>query len=267
MNENITGFEDEKSSLNSWMIFSNLLAFLILFGVIVFAFIMYSLKTPGDNIIIDDGTNNDSTYISIIEKANLDIEKLEGEIENLNDSNQIITDILTIRNDIIKDISAKMLLDGLDVVVDNNTGIISFKDVLFFSSNGTEITDTDKSFLVKFIPAYLSVLLSDKYIDYIENIGILGHADDGGNYVYNLGLSYNRAYSVAEYVIGMDLEQITGIADTEKYLKIIGFSSSSPIIVNGEIDRDRSRRVEFTFQLKDNEFLKQIWDELSGEPK
>ena len=67
--------------------------------------------------------------------------------------------------------------------------------------------------LQQFIPSYLDILLAEKNRNYIDEIIIEGHTDSSGqkgvnstneNYLYNLRLSQSRAFSVSQYVHGMD---------------------------------------------------------------
>jgi chemotaxis protein MotB len=115
-------------------------------------------------------------------------------------------------------------------------------------------------------------------------------------YLDNLGLSMLRAQSVVSYMLSMELDSI-GTLDNlpnivmcsdrlKGLLTATGASFSRPLDFNGEpmedvpyesiqngtfdrdtslIDFDRSRRVEITFRLNDEEYLKDIRELLSEE--
>lgn len=54
------------------------------------------------------------------------------------------------------------------------------------------------------MPKYLDILLKSGYEEYIAEIIIEGHTDRDGSYMYNMKLSQERAYSVAEYILSDD---------------------------------------------------------------
>ena len=112
------------------------------------------------------------------------------------------------------------------------------------------------------------MLLSPKYKDNISEILIEGHTDTEGNYLSNLELSQKRALAVAEYCLG-DNSGILTESQLEQMRSLIsatGRSYSKPVYDDkGEIDMAASRRVEFLFQLKDEEMVREMIEILSQE--
>ncbi len=107
------------------------------------------------------------------------------------------------------------------------------------------------------MPRYINILRREEFRDYISQIIIEGHTDDTGDYLYNLELSQDRAYSVVEAVYHEDVDELEYDDDLKEILTANGRSFGQPIYKDdGEtIDRDRSRRVEFQFRLKDEEMI------------
>lgn len=190
--------------------------------------------------------------------------KLKKALAKLSEAETITVDITTARSRIAAELIDRFSSMKIPVDIDKHTGSVRFSNALLFDINKETIKQEGKDYLKKFMPVYLSVLFSNKNIKYIDQIIIEGHADDGGSYQYNLGLSQNRAYSVADYIFSQNLVKLSGqgasvSSDISKYFTICGRSYSQPITVNGTIDRKLSRRVEFKFRLKD-----ELLDNLSG---
>lgn len=157
-----------------------------------------------------------------------------------------------------------MLIDefGNDVKIDKNTGAIKLKSEVLFDTNESELKPEGKVFLQKFMPKYLKVLLGDEEIkNSLSRIIIEGHTDDIGEYLYNLQLSQDRALNVVKFIVS-DEGNSKHNKDMKKYLSAIGRSKSDLIVENGTVLRDESRRVEFKFQLKDEETIKAILEEI-----
>jgi len=93
-------------------------------------------------------------------------------------------------------------------------------------------------------------LLRYKNLKYIDRITIEGHADEEGSYDYNLMLSQDRAATVVNTILSQNYLKATDGTDLKKLLAISGRSSSEPFMVDGVIDRSKSRRVEFILSLK-----------------
>jgi chemotaxis protein MotB len=151
---------------------------------------------------------------------------------------------------------------GENIAIDKNTGAIKLKSEILFDSNKSELKPEGKIFLTTFIPKYLDILLGDKEIkDNLSRIIIEGHTDDVGSYIYNLDLSQERASSVVKYIL-MDGVNQNNINDIEQYVSAIGRSKADLIKNGNEVLMAESRRVEFKFQLRDEDTIKAILNEI-----
>lgn len=87
----------------------------------------------------------------------------------------------------------------------------------------------------------------------IENIIIEGHTDSDGSYIYNLDLSQKRAYEVMNFIYTFYKSD-----KLQKLLMASGRSFSDPVFVNGVEDKDKSRRIEIKFSIKNDNALKDV---------
>ena len=104
-----------------------------------------------------------------------------------------------------------------------------------------------KNILDDFFPRYIAVLSRDEYRDNIEEIRIEGHTNSNGGYYSNM-LQY--CFSL----MSDDLEEwLKGLVTAN------GLSSSHLILkMNGEEDKDLSRRVEFRVRTNAEKQLEDI---------
>lgn len=169
-----------------------------------------------------------------------------------------LDDLVGVRTNIIRDLSASLTSADLKAKVDAN-GSIVLDSAVFFETGRSEIKEEGKALLNRFIPVYLNVLLSPKYSDYLGEIIIEGHTDSKGTYDNNLKLSQERALQVALYVLNM-----SGLNGQQKVLlqQILTATGKSwaDLIYNadGTEDAEASRRVEFKFSLKDADMIEEM---------
>lgn len=190
--------------------------------------------------------------------------ELLGQMQDLLDDQQAqLDEIIGVRSELIEDLKREFENSNLAVAVDEQTGAITFDSSILFSYNKADLTDSGKEFLDEFLPKYCRILLSSRYRDYVSEILIEGHTDSSGGYLYNLKLSQDRAYAVAEYALADDagilsdtqLERLRAVTST------VGRSSSDLILdENGEEDEEASRRVVFLFRLKDEEMIQEMME-------
>lgn len=176
------------------------------------------------------------------------------------EQNRTIEESLGVKRELIEDLDNA--LSGY-VTVDPGTGDIRFKSDILFAYNKDELMPNGKAFLNDFIPRYLDVILSDKYIDKIAEVIIEGHTDTDGGYTFNLQLSQARALSVAKFVVGENSSLVSQerLERLRKMVTATGKSYMHPIYFdesNSVIDAEKSRRVELKFRLKDDETIKTI---------
>lgn len=132
-----------------------------------------------------------------------------------------------------------------------------------FKSGSWELTTSFKTELASYIPRYLNILLKDSMRSKIREIRIEGHTDDvpfpqldPDPYLANLILSQRRTLNVMAYI--RDLPEYQNYTDSEKeqleywftanglsYGKALDNSSEYKYLSRQEINREKSRRVEF----------------------
>ncbi len=140
-------------------------------------------------------------------------------------------------------------------------GIVKISDLELFNINSYELSDKGKKYLDKFAPAYFNSLFSNDYLNKnVEKIIIQGHTDSqtfrgkysaDEQYMKNMELSLKRAYEVANYMTGTQYNKSNG-DKLRKMIIVEGASYSSPVLVNGKEDFNKSRRVELKIIMKNN---------------
>ncbi len=167
------------------------------------------------------------------------------------------------KENIIDELSTTFKQSDFEVQVDQKTGAVTFNSEILFDFAKSDLKPEGKKFLKKFLPEYFKVILSEENVDYVSEIIIEGHADTDGEYMHNLELSQDRAYSVASFC----LEENSGIVsdDQLKTLRKIvtanGRSFSDPVRnSNGKINKAKSRRVEIKFRPKNDKMIENMQD-------
>ena len=191
------------------------------------------------------------------------------ELQGIMDSQQEKLDrIIGVRSDLIEALKEEFEGSNLQISVDENTGAITMDSNILFEKNMDELKESGEEFLSAFMPRYINILLSPKYIEYVSEIIIEGHTDTTGSYLFNLDLSQKRAYSVAAYCIELGEKQLneTGLKQLQTVLTSSGRSFSDPVLKeDGSIDADASRRVEILFRLKDEEMIREMIEILNSD--
>ena len=207
--------------------------------------------------------------IAIQEETLKEQHELLNKLEALmSEQQQKLDDIIGVRTELVEALSKEFNNSDLHVSVDETTGGITFDASILFDYNKSVLKPSGKEFLSEFLPRYVDVLLSPRYKDHISEILIEGHTDTEGSYLANLELSQKRALSVAEYCLGDDSGILTDsqLEALREVVSATGRSYSDPIYnEKGEIDMAASRRVEFLFQLKDEEMVREMIEILSTE--
>ncbi|MDE5415124.1 OmpA family protein [Alkalihalobacterium chitinilyticum] len=167
-----------------------------------------------------------------------------------------IDQIMGVRVNLIQDLNEEFSDSTLNIEIDEKTGALIFNTDILFEFDATELKPEAFQFLDEFVPAYLDVLLERGYEDYISEIIIEGHADKIGSYLYNLELSQQRAFSVAEHILSEDFPYKNIQEHLKDKLTVNGRSfSEGRTDADGNYSNQESRRVEFKFRLKDEEIL------------
>ena len=170
-----------------------------------------------------------------------------------------IDDIVGMRTQIVSALSQTLSQSGLRAKVDASTGDIMLESAVFFEFNSFQLSPEGQALLDRFLPAYMSVLLSPEYKDYLGEIIIEGHTDSVGEYMTNLDLSQSRAQTVVRYCL---TTPALSSAQRELLRTLIvpkGKSYTDPVYnADGSINDEKSRRVEFKFSLRDSEMITEM---------
>lgn len=229
--------DDEETSY--WLSYSDMMAALLLIFVLIISFTMMQSQ-----IQYEEKEQQLQEKQELIEKQQEELDKLIG-----------------IRKELIEALKEEFDGSDLSVAVDPKTGSITLDSSILFDSGKYNLKDSGEKFLKKFIPKYINVLTDKQFNDYISEILIEGHTDSQGDFLYNLKLSQERAYSVAE----LCLDENKGVLSSKKIKKMRkvvtanGRSYSDPVLnKKGKENAEKSRRVEFSFRLKDSDMIMEM---------
>ena len=237
---------DTEEPMSFWQSYSDLMAALLLLFVLIMSLTLLQAKMDYDQKLKEQQEQEE-----LIMQQQEKIDKLVG-----------------VRLEIIQQLSEAFEKSNLKVSVDKETGAITFDSSVLFDFNKYEIKPAGKAFLKEFLPNYFGILLSEENRQYISEIIIEGHADSVGDYIDNLYLSQQRAYSVAEFCL-RDNNGIVSKKRLKELRKVVtanGRSFSNPVLnEDGTINDKKSRRVELKFRLKDEEMIAEMQDLLGGQ--
>lgn len=209
-----------------------------------------------------------------LSKLNSSLKKSKKKNNKLsNNLNRVLTEKKNISNKIYNRIKDS----GIDIDIDEESGIITIKmdEAFQFKRSSFELNDFAKENLGKIIPVYAKSLFEEESIKKrIASVLVTGHAspsyggkfidpEDGNEkaYQYNLELSLKRAEQIAHFIFGGDIGNYTFKNHLKKITKIAGKGYMEPLnspSLNsnysekcGVYDCKKSRRVEISFILKD----------------
>ena len=178
----------------------------------------------------------------------------------------------TLYKDLSKEFSAD--LEKWNAEIDAENLSIRFKDPdVLFEINAATLRPSYKRILDDFFPRLLKVV--GNYEDLIEEIRIEGHSAEATeaiksgrlterkDYEEGMELSQSRTRSVLSYCLN-DTNYPKESAWIRSKIIAIGYSKSRPVEVDGKIDWNASRRVEFRIKLNsDSEIQKYLAKESS----
>ncbi len=178
-----------------------------------------------------------------------------------------IEDVIGVKRDLVAALSEEFSGSALNISLDEQTGAITMDSSVLFDLNSDVLAGSGKAALADFLPMYFGVVLSEEYLPYISEIIIEGHTDTAGSYMFNLGLSQDRAQAVASYCLSAEtalFEEET--LDTIRSLVTVSGKSWSDPIYNedGSVNADLSRRVEIKFRLSDEEMITRMLEILDA---
>ncbi|MDO5337005.1 MAG: OmpA family protein [Eubacteriales bacterium] len=193
--------------------------------------------------------------------------QLEEQKKIMEEQQKKIDKIIGIKAELIAQLREEFAAHNLSVGIDEETGAITFDSNVLFAYDESILTEEGKSILSQMLPIYCKSLMEDTYQSYLSQIIVDGFTDTKGDYEYNLKLSQDRAFAVAEYLLSIKDTFLTPeqASVLESKLTANGRSKSNPILdENGEVNMDASRRVEVKFRLKDEEMIKELHQIMSS---
>ena len=136
--------------------------------------------------------------------------KLDEQQQTLEQQQIQIEQLVGLKTRIITSLSDALRAAHISAQVDPTNGSLALESDVLFATNKFELTEQGKTFIDRFLPVYLNVLLSEDYQQYVTEIIIEGHTDSDGDYITNLKLSQQRALAVASYVLADDYYGVSG---------------------------------------------------------
>lgn len=200
----------------------------------------------------------------MLSSQNQALSAYETELER---QQKMLEQMVGVKAQIIEALSKELTRNNISVTVDAQTGAITLPSEMLFAVGANTLSGQGEQYLDRFLPVYLSVLLSDEFSPYIAEIIIEGHTDSSGKtgydaYLYNMQLSQQRALSVTNYVLKYDYMTYTLelTQDQQSLLRTLVTASGrsfSALIYNfdGTENKTASRRVEIKFRLKDDQTI------------
>ena len=150
--------------------------------------------------------------------------------------------------------------------LDEQTLTVRFKEPdILFSVGSDNLTWQFQQILNDFLPRYIKIISHEDYKNYVEEIRIEGHTDPfwtgattrQEEYLNNMKLSQSRTQAVLSYAINMPALQ-NNLEWIIQRVTANGLSSSQPIKINGQVDAELSRRVDFRIRTKAEEKLNEL---------
>ncbi|NKE07957.1 OmpA/MotB family protein [Mesobacillus selenatarsenatis] len=175
--------------------------------------------------------------------------ELEDRVKKIEEQEEQIAMLTGIRKDIVSKFEEEFKKTNLDIEIDKETAAIKFNADLLFETGKAEVRPEFKEQLKTFIPIYFNVLYKENE-EHIAEIIVEGHTDDVGFYMDNLDLSQKRAYNVVRYILSDEFGDFPFKAEVVKDITANGRSESQLKQKDGNVDRQKSRRVEFKFRLR-----------------
>ncbi len=199
--------------------------------------------------------SNDGSNVEF-EKLKNDHQKMLGDLEL---TKKRIKDLKSIKIKAIKMLKEKL---GDAIEVNPETGAIRLPSSVLFDVDAYELKDEFRQTLSSTLVSYINTLLTDKELrNYIDGIIIEGYTDSSGSYLYNLGLSQKRAFSVLRFLY---LQGNINKRLMQKYVRARGMAYANVVKIDGVEDKEASRRIEVTFEISDKKALEEMDSFLKG---
>lgn len=172
--------------------------------------------------------------------------------------------LVGVRESLIAELRQEFKNEFQQVRVDERTGALELPSSILFEYNKSDLTMNGQSYLTRFFRKYVGILLSPKFSKFISQIDVEGHADPDGEYLFNMTLTQNRAFSVCKFLFDPSQSQLTSqqLVHLRPIVSVNGRSNVDPLYKDQpgplQIDTVRSRRVTFKFRLKDDQLIQEL---------
>ena len=160
-----------------------------------------------------------------------------------------VVEIAEVRANLLADLAVAFEEAGLDVQVDESTGVITLDSTVLFAVDDSRVSQEGAELLYNFLLVYTTVVYHERYDGFVSEIIIEGHTDSSGDYNYNKILSQARAESVMALCLDEQFPIDANIREKlAQSMSAVGYSCDYPVLdANGNEDMAASRRVSFRF--------------------
>ncbi|MFT7823336.1 MAG: OmpA family protein [Sulfurimonas sp.] len=195
----------------------------------------------------------DEKMLSLLNALDEKETKYDDLIVKLQDQKAKIKSLTGIKLKVIAALKEEL---GDKINIDKESGSLKLASNVLFDRGSHELKEDSKGELRKAFEEYIGTLVTNpKITPHLDKIIIEGHTDSDGGYLYNLELSQKRAFAVMNYLLTIDFAKKYNI----KPLMIAsGRAYLDAIEVNGEEDKEASRRIEIKFRLKNQDAMQEI---------
>jgi outer membrane protein OmpA-like peptidoglycan-associated protein len=140
-------------------------------------------------------------------------------------------------------------------------GSLDFKSGHLFEAGGSIPIEDALERVSEEISSYIRSLMEDPRIrPYIKKFVIEGYTDSSGTHTLNMKLSRERAEAIKRDLLTLPLAEKYAL---DQKLDAKGRGESHPILVNGEEDKEASRRIKIRFELDREKILDAIGQNIS----
>ncbi|MDU0205827.1 OmpA/MotB family protein [Paenibacillus sp. MAH-36] len=244
----------KREQVNWWMSYADLMSVMLMVFALILTVVVLDIQESTEQKEVAEQKAQ-----QIQEQKAVAEQKAQQIQEQAKTKAKEIEQAIGLKTEIIKELTDYFRQSNMQIEIDQQTGAIRFPGSVLYDSGSYVVSEQGKAFLKSFIPKYMGILLQDRFKDKVASIMIEGHTDNSGTYMYNMELSQNRAFSVLKYIYSSEFPNFPQRDSSQNLVTCNGRSYSQPLFDSqGNIDQERSRRVEFLFRLKDEEAFQAI---------
>ena len=178
------------------------------------------------------------------------LEEKEQALEKVQKSKEDLIAIIQVKNKIFEKLDKTFAGNPYYLAEEHS---LDFRKLVLFPPYETTYNIKAIQEVGKTFETYMQVLVA--YKPYIAAIRIEGHSDSSGLESENILLSKKRALAVKYYLERLGIVSQYHMRD---FLHAEGYGSAHAIIHNGIEDKKASRRIKITFEMNEDEVLKQL---------